>query len=257
MFHGSLMNIMGTRLDVLMIGEEKLLSLLWEDIVSEAERLHRMLNRFNPGSEISHVNAHAVSHPVKVNDELWTILVDIKKYHQSTLGYFDATLRDYNLVILDENNQTVVFADKTILLDMGGYAKGYALGKMQKMLLQAGVRQALVNFGNSSVVALGTHPHGNCWSIGIEDPFHPGRQLKVFELCDTSLSTSGNTTQHTNHIIDPHSGKYMAERKLVSVIFPNCVDAEILSTALSVADNQSIEAIKKSYNNAICCIFAL
>ena len=258
MFHGSLADIMGTRLDVLIIGKDEcLMSLVWDEMVSEIMRLHKMLNRFDPESDISYINTHAFSHPVKPCDELWNILTDIGKHHRNTLGFFDVTLHDYNMVIRDEKTKTVFIADKTISLDLGGYAKGYALAKMQQILFQYNITQAFINFGNSSVLALGAHPHGNCWSVGLENPLCPEKQLKVFELLDNSLSTSGNTKQHTNHIVNPHSGKYAPERRLVSIVSRDCIEAEILSTALMVADEQSSEIIKSYYHNAICCIFAL
>ena len=257
LFHGSMMNLMGTRLDVVMSGNESLLTEVWRRIVAETERLHRMLNRFDPASDISCINHKAVAHPVALSDELWNMLTDIKKYHRYTLGYFDITLRDFNRVILDERCRTVAFAEKKISLDLGGYAKGYALEKMREIMTTAGVTQALVNFGNSSVLALGAHPHGNYWGVGVDDPFGTGQQLKTYQLRNQSLSTSGNTPQHTEHIINPHSGKYISEKKLVSVVSSNAVEAEVLSTAIMIADKNSILFIKKMFENVFFDIFVV
>ncbi len=257
LFHGSMANIMGTRLDVVMIGDELGLSEVWKQIVAETERLYRMLNRFDSMSDISRINREAAMHPVELNNELWDILINIKKYHHDTLGYFDITLHDFNKVILDEGHRTVTFAEKDISLDLGGYAKGYALEKMRIILSKVGVTQALINFGNSSVLAVGSHPHGNYWGVGVEDPFYPGRQLKSYELCDQSLSTSGNTLQHTEHIINPRLGKYTSERKLVSVVSSNAVEVEVLSTALVVADEKAISSVKNVFGNVIIDIFVV
>ena len=257
LFHGSAMDIMGTRLDVVMIGNEYLLSEVWEKLLAETDRLHRMLNRFDPASELSRVNNKAFTYPVKLNAELWQILSDIKKYHQNTFGFFDITLRDFNQVILDEANKTVAFTEKDISLDLGGYAKGFALEQIRKIFFSAGVTQALVNFGNSSVLAIGSHPLGKYWGVGVENPLQKGKQLKTYELSNQSLSTSGNTMQHTKHIINPRSGIYTSERKLVSVISSNAVDAEILSTAIMVADEASISSMKKKFNNIFIDVFVL
>ena len=168
LFHGSLMNVMGTRLDVLMTGDESGLSDVWEQIVAETERLYRKFDRFDPASEISQINREATARPTELSDEFWDILVDAGKHHRNTLGFFDITLRDFNMVLLDEARRTVAFAEKGISIDLGGYAKGYALEKMREILSEAGVTQALVNFGNSSVLALGAHPtygtyHPSCF----------------------------------------------------------------------------------------------
>ena len=74
-------------------------------------------------------------------------------------------------------------------------------------------------------------------------------------LYNQSLSTSGNTPQHTEHIINPHSGKYTPERKIVSAVSTNAVEAEVLSTALMVADETSILDMKKAFENVIVDIF--
>ncbi len=255
MLHGFLPDIMGTRLDAVVIGNEAATLSVWGEAVAETERLHRMLNRFDRESEIAHVNRNAAAGPVAVSEEFRNILTDIKRYHRDTLGYFDITLHDFVKVIADDS-RTVAFADETVSLDLGGYAKGYALNAIRDIFLRSGVGQALVNFGNSSVLALGTHPHGDCWKVGLDDPFSPERQLKVFELRDTSLSTSGNTPRHTNHIVNPHSGEFAPEHKVVSVISADCVEAEILSTALMIADESDVETIEKVFPKAICYIFA-
>ena len=257
LFHGSLMNIMGTRLDAVMTGDESHLSEVWEQIVAETERLHSMLNRFDAASDISRINRDAAKNPVELNDELWYILTDVKKYHQQTFGYFDVSLRDFNRVILDDERRTVTFADKDISLDFGGYAKGYALKQIQEILQKSGVTQALVNFGNSSVLAIGSHPHGEYWGIDIENPFQPGQKLETCTLCNQSLSVSGNTAKHTEHIINPFSGKYFAGRKLVSVASTDAVEAEILSTAIIIADENSIFLMKNFFKNTIVNIFVV
>jgi thiamine biosynthesis lipoprotein len=257
MLHGSLLNIMGTGLDALMIGKEEVVSSVWDAIVLEIKRLHHMLNRFDTSSEISYINNNACIYPVKVSDELWRILLDTGRYHQQTLGYFDITLSDYTRLYFDKENHSVFFDGYRISLDLGGYAKGYALKKIQEIFLDSDIRQALVNFGNSSVLAVGSHPHGKSWNIGVEHPFQPKVQLKIFELSGNSLSTSGNTSQHKNHIIDPHSGVFISEKKMVSVVSTNCIDAEVLTTALMVADSESVGKIQANFPGAASYTFNL
>jgi len=257
LFHGSMMNIMGTRLDAVMIGSESLLAKVWEQIIAETERLYRMLNRFDAASDISRINREAATNPVELNNELWNILTDIKKYHHNTLGYFDISLRDFDLVILDDQSRTVTFAEKDISVDLGGYGKGYALDRIREILLSNGVTQALINFGNSSILAVGTHPHGNYWGIGVDHPFQPGQPLKIYEMYNQSLSVSGNDAKPTGHIINPRSGIYTTERKIVSAVSTSAAEAEVLSTALMVADEKSIHFIKKRFENVNFDIFVV
>ena len=240
-----------------MIGNESCLSKVWAQTIAETDRLHRMFNRFDPASDISRINREAATIPVDVNEELWNILTDLKKHHRNTLGYFDVTLRDFNRVILDEKSRTVAFAENNISIDLGGYAKGYALEKLRTIFATASVTQALVNFGNSSILAVGSHPHGNYWGIGVDNPFQPGQPLKIYEMYNQALSVSGNDTKHAGHIMNPRTGIYNTEKKIVSVLSNNAVEAEILSTALMVADENSIFSIKKMFENVIINIFVV
>lgn len=258
MLHGALPLIMGTRLDALILGKDEVKALeIWKSIIEELNRLHKLLNRFDPLSEIANINRQAIEHPVKVSEEIMAILKDCRRYHALTCGCFDITLYDFNKLTINTEEQTVFFNENPLTLDLGGYGKGYALQQVEKILKKNGILQAFINFGNSSVLALGRHPHGEAWSVGIENPYSPGQILKSVKLCDNSLSTSGNMPQHSQHIINPLTGEYTDERKLVSVISANAVDAEVLTTALMVADEQTEELILRNFNQITKYTFRL
>lgn len=249
LFHGSLSAIMGTQLDVLLFGADpERLSRLWDELVADLRRLDGMLNRFCPDSEIARLNREALRNPVVLSDEMWRIVVDCKRYFIQTDGFFDVTLRDFNAVSLSANDKSVFFTEENLSLDFGGYAKGYALKHMRCLIAREGMTRALVNFGNSSVLAVGTHPLGDSWKIGIDNPYNAGKQIGQVELRDTSLSTSGNMPAHPRHILDPFTGKYVTERKMVSVVADDPVDAEVLTTVLMVARPEKVPGIVSKFN---------
>jgi len=62
-------------------------------------------------------------------------------------------------------------------------------------------------------------------------------------LRDESMSSSGNTSSYTKHIINPLSGEYNEERKLVCAVSHNPVEAEVLTTTLMIADPDKKKAI--------------
>lgn len=67
MFHGSLLNIMGTRFDIIIIGKSKGESeAVWYKIESELKRLNRILNRFDPASEVSKINRTIAHQRIRV-----------------------------------------------------------------------------------------------------------------------------------------------------------------------------------------------
>lgn len=250
LFHGSQEVLMGTQFDVLMIGaDEDRLKAVWNDLVVELKRLDRMMSRYDKEGELALVNRDAFVRPVELSDELWNILQDCWKYWDLTDHLFDITMQDFSRVILsDENNfKDVRFTSADIQLDLGGYGKGYALSVICKMLMENDVTQALVNFGNSAVLALGNHPQGDYWPVGINNPY-TSQALANFHLKDSSLSVSGNMPSHSKHIVNPESGKFEERRRLTAVVSVNPIDAEVLSTVFMVATEQQIDSIAAKFD---------
>jgi thiamine biosynthesis lipoprotein len=235
LFHGSIPKVMGTRLDVLLFGDNPTaLNELWQSIGTETMRLEKMLNRFDAGSALCQINMNATLYPVGTNDELWAILMDCKRYWELTEGCFDVTLGHWNQVAFDETGHTVFLNGRTSF-DLGGYAKGYASEQIRRILKKHAVSRALVNFGDSMTLAVGTHPHGDYWPVGIDNPYNKQRMAHIC-LRDAALSVSGNMPAHPEHIVRPETGEYVKARKIVSVVATSPVDAEVLTTALMVAD---------------------
>jgi thiamine biosynthesis lipoprotein len=109
------------------------------------------------------------------------------------------------------NGREVRSRNRAVKLDLGGYAKGYALDRAAAILKQQGIRNALVNIGGN-VLALGTHGE-RAWRVGIQHPRKPG-PLAILELHDgEAIGTSGDYQRYFeldgrrySHLIDPHSG---------------------------------------------------
>ena len=200
LFHGSLY-VMGTRLDALLFGDHSVaLNDLWQQIGSEVVRLDKMLSRFDNQSALYRINRDAAFYPVGTNNELWVILMDCKRYYNLTQGCFDIALGRWSQIIFDEVNQTVFLDGQGLYLDLGGYAKGYAVERIRLILEQHAANRALINFGDSMTLALGTHPHGNHWPVGIDNPYN-GLRIDNIRLCDMALSVSGNMPAHPAHIV--------------------------------------------------------
>jgi thiamine biosynthesis lipoprotein len=141
-----------------------------------------------------------------------------------------------------------------MLLDLGGFGKGYALGQLAQHFRQQGIERAFLSFGESSVTVLGSHPHGPAWPVGIANMFHPETTAHRFDLRDASLSTSGTAPfneaggpKNFGHIINPRDGRPIEGYRTLSVAAPSAVDAEVLSTALLVTAEAERAAILSGY----------
>lgn len=131
--------------------------------------------------------------------------------------------------VLDPATRSVRLTGEEVLLDAGGFGKGYALERIRPLLTEAGVRSALFNFGDSSVMSVGTHPLGDCWPVGTVAGGEP------FRLVGSSLSISGLHPDGRAHIVDPTSGRMVSRRTMVAVEGRSAFLCEVLSTALYAA----------------------
>ncbi|MCE2616047.1 MAG: FAD:protein FMN transferase [Phocaeicola sp.] len=249
LFYGLLMNVMGTRLDAILLGKDKNKSIIcWNSIEQEIIRLSKIFNKFDENSELFFINHRAFSDPQKISDELWDILKECQHHHKLTEGYFDITIGHFNSLIFDDEHKAISFMKENMEIDLGAFGKGYALDKIRKILIDNGFSSSLINFGNSSVLGLGTHPYGNCWPIGISNPFNSKKQIGVVELNNSTMSTSGNMPSHKKHIINPHTGAYNEQRKLVTVRAVSPIEAEIISTTLMVLPLEMEEKVLSNYH---------
>ena len=251
LFAGRAEGIMGTRLELLCAGVERSVGeRVWQEMTDDAAALSRMLNRFDPSSEVSRWNAGLSEG--NMSAPLQDILSVAEAYRTRTGGLFDICTGTRGLsarhpallssVLPSSSGPSSILSSspgpaallRRRRLDFGGIAKGYALARMGKMLRAEGIGNAFVDFGGSSMLALGHHPHGDCWKISLPDPW-TGQVLDIFSLRDCALSVSGNRPGYTGHIINPLTGERCGGRALVSVISPDPLDAEVLSTAAFVA----------------------
>ncbi|MCQ2165742.1 MAG: FAD:protein FMN transferase [Bacteroidales bacterium] len=122
----------------------------------------------------------------------------------------------------------------------------YLQARTEAKLRRSGAECAFVDFGNSAILAIGHHPFGDSWRVSLPNPYN-GAILDEFQIRDRALSTSGNTPGYTGHIVHPLTGKANVERKIVSVTDRSALDAEVLSTALMIADEGQRLRIGRSF----------
>lgn len=125
-----------------------------------------------------------------------------------------------------------------VRLDLGGYAKGYALDVAARYLRSQGVKNALINIGGN-ILALGQHGD-RPWRVGIQNPRGPG-PIATLDLRDgEAIGTSGDYQRYFEvdgkrycHIIDPRTGWPAQGVQAVTVLIPPSDHAGTLSDVAS------------------------
>ncbi|GAB6089412.1 FAD:protein FMN transferase [Spirochaeta dissipatitropha] len=219
-------------------------------------------------TELLELNRAAGIHPVELSDESLQVLQTGITIGELTNGAFDVSIAPLVLLWMVTGSSPMVPAPEAIKeaqalidfrkieisgnqvylpepgmgIDLGGIAKGYAAGEAARILRQAGVNHAILDFGGD-VVTVGTRPDGNPWRIGLQDPAQRrGSLMGIVQAEDISIVTSGvyeryfeQDGQIFHHIIDTETG-YPTDNSLLSVtvVSKDPVVGDALSTGAFV-----------------------
>ena len=125
-------------------------------------------------------------------------------------------------------------------LDLGAYAKGYAVDIAIEALRKRGINNAIVNAGGNLrlIGSKGKRP----WRIGVRDPRGTGVIASLETHGDEAVLTSGDYEryfdyqgQRYHHLIDPRSAAPARGALSVTVVANNGMLADAASTALFIA----------------------
>jgi thiamine biosynthesis lipoprotein len=123
-------------------------------------------------------------------------------------------------------------------LDFGGYVKEYAVDRVAELCAARGVRHGLVDFGGD-LRALGPHPDGQPWIVGIRDPQRRRGALAALPLRAGAVATSGDYERcmvvdgvRYGHILDPTTGWPVEGLVSASALAPSCL---LAGTATTIA----------------------
>ena len=120
--------------------------------------------------------------------------------------------------------------------DPSGLVKGWAAEVGAQMLVEAGVENVLIN-ASGDIVLRGGQPTDSgaveAWNIGIANPDDTEKFVKIFDVVDGSVATSGDYEKGA-HIIDPHTGLIAIGARSATVIGPDGALCDALATALMV-----------------------
>ncbi len=253
--------VFGTLVDVTVYGEEESHAKQGVTaVMHEFQRLHDLLHAWKP-SELSELNtAIAQGKSKSMSPEVAAMLKDAAQLSAESDGLFNPAIGgliqtwgfqadDFMAVQPDEKkiaalvkanpqmsdlifqssssadngNIVVSSRNRAVKLDLGGYAKGYALDRAAAILNQHGIHNALINIGGN-VLALGAHGK-RAWHVGIQHPRKPGA-IATLELRDgEAIGTSGDYQRYFEldgkrycHLIDPRTGQSVQGVQAVTIL---------------------------------------
>lgn len=165
------------------------------------------------------------------NDEFHPIKIDPEKIAELV----NANPQMTDLII---EGQQLHSTNPNVKLDLGGYAKGYALDIAVTKLHQAAVKNALINIGGN-VIAIGKHGE-KPWRVGIQHPRKPSPIAALDLPSGWAIGTSGDYQRYFMlngkrycHIIDPRTGSPAQGTQSVTVLIPPQTNAGVLSDVAS------------------------
>ncbi|WP_129676404.1 FAD:protein FMN transferase [Candidatus Chloroploca sp. Khr17] len=240
------------------------------------------LSRFQVKSELMQLNRQAGKGWVTVSHVLWDVLDVALEAAQATNGLVTPTLlahlmeagydRDFASLSVDrpspgtdgwplhnhpsahkatawrliERNPAIpaVALPAGMLLDLGGFAKGWAARQAVQRLTEYG--PTLVDAGGDIAVS-GPCRDGSPWPIAVADPREPGKELALVLLAKGGLATSGRDYRRwrkgadvLHHIIDPRTGKPATSDLLsVTVAAPTLEKAEAAAKAALILGSEA------------------
>jgi thiamine biosynthesis lipoprotein len=238
-------------------------------VFQEVDRLEEELSRFRPTSDIWRLGQLQAGSSIQVGMAAWDCLSLAKAVHEDTAGAFDVTIGPLmslwraadqsprqpseqallqartmigmQLIDLNPDNLTVTVRADQMVLDLGGIGKGYALDQALDVLREWSIERALLNAGDSTLLAVSTPPEEDGWSITLAD----GEQQMV--LRDRALSGSGFAVKGA-HIIDPRTFKPVPVRpERRYALAPTAALSDALSTAFMVMSEAEIAEFLKRY----------
>lgn len=201
-------NIMGMPITVEVVGVED--ENILDSIFSYFVTVDETFSTYKDTSEISQINRGELNSE-DASGNVKEILKLAEQTKKETNGYFD-----------------IVRNDKTI--DPSGIVKGWAIHEAAKILVSKGLDHFYIDAGGDVQVSKPLSSPDS-WKVGIQNPFNSSEIIKVVNLRNDGMATSGiyNRGAHIYNPLDREKG--IEDIVSLSVIGPNVYEADRFATA--------------------------
>ena len=237
--------------------------------VAEIKRIEILLTTYNDDSETNLINNNAGIAPVKVSEEIISLIQRSLRISSVTQGAFDISygsvdkslwnfdttmtslpskevakksvrLINYKNIEIDQEASTVFLKQKGMRIGFGGIGKGYAAERAKLVMQAAGVQNAVVN-ASGDLTTWGKMPNGEKWTIGIVHPEMANSVFSYMNVSGLSVATSGNYEKFIvidgkkySHTINPRTGLPVTGIKSVTIVSTNAEIADAMATPVMI-----------------------
>jgi len=254
----------------------------------ESARLEQVFSDYLPGSDLRRVMGR-VGDTLTADPEIITVLRAAAEMAEASQGTFDITMHDLKAAWglgsgdsgrvpsdaailalmhanpafgapLDSNpakyppyrlaggNRLVILRD-SVILDLGGIAKGYTVDRMHALLDSMGFPDHIVSAGGD--MRVGGHKGREPWVLGIRHPRDPEGLAGTLKLTEPrAVSTSGDYERfffkdgiRYHHIFDPRTGRPARPWCSVTVLADSGLLADRLTKPLFILGPERSQAM--------------
>lgn len=240
-------------------------------------KLYDIYHNYDGMNNIKTINDNAGIAPVKVDEEIISLLLLAQEMYETTEGQMNvamgsvlviwheyrdegishpenATLppmekleeaalhTDITQMLIDKEASTVYLEDPEMSLDVGSIGKGYAVERVAEYAKELGMENVLFSVGGN-IRAVGTRMDGRGWRLGIQNPDLDSEEdyVKKVQIEGLSLVTSGDYQRY--YEVD---GK-----RYCHIIDPDtCMPANYFASVSILTDNSGVaDALSTSVFN--------
>lgn len=252
--------VFGTVVDISIYGEsEERAGVLSAQVLEEFRRLHNKFHAWQPsaltalndsiGRDVPHQADAEMVKLLRAAQELANSsddtfnpaighLIRLWGFQSSTITPQRPSTADVKRLVdanprmadLQFDGTIITSRNNMVMVDLGGFAKGYALDRAAQILRAEHVSAALINIGGN-ILAIGS-PGSRPWQVGVQDPRRDGMVATLFLHDNEAIGTSGDYQRYFStdgkrrpHIIDPKSGEPIDLVASVTIVTSGGTDA--------------------------------
>jgi thiamine biosynthesis lipoprotein len=238
--------------------------------------VHRLMSFHDPDSDVSRLNREASVRDVAVHPWTYRVLETAIALQRESNGTFDIAVapvlqklgrlprhgdetelaavatRNFEAIEL-QHDCRVRFRDRSVRIDLGGIAKGFAVDRAVDVLRARGKWHGVVNAGGD-LAAFGPRQQ----AIHIRDPREPRRSLCQVAITDTALASSGRSfdpfeAAHVSGapVIDPMTQAPTTDIVGATVRAPSCMIADALTKIVMISGEGAGELLAQYQAGAL------